>query len=173
MSGYDIKCYLKGLTWLIGSPSFGNLYPTLHGLLVDGLTTVEECSRGSKASRKVYSVTDEGRAAAEEWVRRPIRPNAPLRSFLMRLILADVCSPTGLIAHLEQRRAWVASQQEALEQERESWDGRDGSEQGLAYDYGLALAQTELAWLDEALGRLYNSGGAWVLAAMAEGEQPS
>jgi DNA-binding PadR family transcriptional regulator len=33
MSGYDIKRFLKGLNWLIGSPSDGSLYPNLRALL--------------------------------------------------------------------------------------------------------------------------------------------
>ena len=41
MSGYDIKQSLKDLSWLIGSPSFGSLYPALHALVDDGFATVE------------------------------------------------------------------------------------------------------------------------------------
>ena len=45
MSGYDIKRFLKSLSWLIGSPSFGSLYPALHALLKDELVTVKVAPR--------------------------------------------------------------------------------------------------------------------------------
>jgi DNA-binding PadR family transcriptional regulator len=41
MSGYDIKRFLKSLSWLIDSPSFGSIYPTLRALREDDLVTME------------------------------------------------------------------------------------------------------------------------------------
>ena len=35
MSGYDIKRFLESLGWLVGSPSYGSIYPALHALLED------------------------------------------------------------------------------------------------------------------------------------------
>ena len=64
MSGYDIKRFLKSLSWLIDSPSFGSLYPTLHALLRDGLTTVEVVLSQDRPPRKTYTVTDAGRQGA-------------------------------------------------------------------------------------------------------------
>ena len=40
--------YLESLDWLIRSPSFGSLYPALHGLLKDGLVTVFEICRSRR-----------------------------------------------------------------------------------------------------------------------------
>jgi len=51
MSGYDIRRFLKSLSWLIDSPSPGSLYPALHILLEDGLVTVEVVSRQDKPPR--------------------------------------------------------------------------------------------------------------------------
>ena len=67
MSGYDIKRFLKSLSWLIDSPSFGSLYPALHALLEDGLVTVEVVPRQDKPPRKIYSVTEAGRCCEGGW----------------------------------------------------------------------------------------------------------
>jgi len=154
MSGYDIKRVLKSLGWLLGDPSFGSLYPALHTLLKDGLTVVDVDSRESKPSRKVYSITKAGRQALKEWINRPIGPNTSIRAFVMRLILADNFSQAGLIALLYQRRAQVATHRTALEQTVRALDDETNSGQRLTLDYGLALAATELAWLDSTLNRL-------------------
>ena len=116
MSGYDIKHFLKSLSWLIGSPSFGSLYPALHNLLKDNLVTVKVLPREGKPSRKIYSITEAGREALAEWINQPAKSSAPLKAFVMHLILADSFSPAGLIVHLQQRRAQVAAHHDTLEQ---------------------------------------------------------
>ena len=78
MSGYDIKCFLKSLNWLIDSPSFGSLYPALHALLENGLVTVEVIPRQDKPPRKIYDTTEAGRQVLREWINQPIAPGASL-----------------------------------------------------------------------------------------------
>jgi PadR family transcriptional regulator AphA len=153
MSGYDIKRVLKSLAWLIGDPSFGSLYPALHALLRDGLATVEILPRQDKPPRKVYSITDAGREVLQEWIDQPAS-NASLKAFVMRLNLADSLSPAGLVAHLKQRRAQVAAHRATLEQADRALDEGEDLGQRLSLNYGLALANAELAWLDRKLDGL-------------------
>lgn len=153
MCGYDIKRFLKSLSWLIDSPSFGSLYPALHALLESGLVTVEVIPRQDKPPRKIYSITEAGRQGLQEWMEQPVAPGASLKAFLMRLILASNLSHAGLLAHLQQRRAEVAAHQLALRQVNEVLDeGADLGER-LAFDYVLAVATVELAWLDRTLAQ--------------------
>lgn len=154
MSGYDIKRLLKSLSWLIGSPSSGSLYPVLRGLLQDGLVTVEPIQHETRPPRKIYSVTQAGKEAFDEWIDQPVRPGAPLRIFLIRLMLADRHSPTRLASCLERRHAQVSSQRRALERTVVGQAAGSGLGQHLALDYGLALASAELEWLDKALSQL-------------------
>ncbi len=154
MSGYDIKRFLKSLDWLIGSPSFGSLYPTLHALLRDNLVIVDVVHSDDKPPRKVYSITEPGRQVLHEWINQPVEPDVSLRAFLMRLMLAGSLSRAGLLACLQQRRWQVASNRAALEQITEPHHKAVGLGQHLAFDFGLAAATAELAWLDRALERL-------------------
>jgi DNA-binding PadR family transcriptional regulator len=153
MSGYDIKRFLKGLSWLVDSPSFGNIYPTLHALLEDGLTTVKVVSQQNKPPRKVYNITNVGRQALHEWASQPVAPTMSLKTFVMRLVLAGNFSQERLITHLKRRRDQVADRRSALERATDELGERAGL-QRLALDYGLALAATELAWLDNTVNRL-------------------
>jgi len=153
MSGYDIKRFLKSLSWLIDSPSFGSLYPALHALLENGLVTVEVVSRQDKPPRKIYSITESGRRVLQEWLGQPIGSGVSLKAFLMRLVLASNLSQAGLVAYLEQRRAQVAAHQLDLEQTARVIDeGMDLGER-LALEYGLAVAAAELDWLDSTLAQ--------------------
>jgi PadR family transcriptional regulator AphA len=155
MSGYDVKRVFERLSWLVGNPSFGSLYPALHALRDEGLVTVKVDEREDKPSRKVYSITDAGKTALEEWINQPIGSDASTKAFVMRLILADNYSHSGLITQLHQRRAQVATQCAALEERAGPREREVDFGKRLALDYGRALASTELAWLDNTLKRLF------------------
>jgi DNA-binding PadR family transcriptional regulator len=154
MSGYDIKRFLKGLSWLIGSPSSGSLYPLLRTLLEEALVTVEVVPGVDRPPRKIYSISESGMQALQTWAEQPSVPNTPLKAFAMRLFLADNFPPTSLRAHLRQRRSQVAAHQAELAKMIEVID--EGSELGLlmAMEYGSALAEAELNWLDGTLGEM-------------------
>jgi DNA-binding PadR family transcriptional regulator len=149
MSGYDIKRFFKGLAWLIGSPSSGSLYPILRALLQQELATVHVIPGVDRPPRKIYSITDAGSQALQVWLDQPAAANAPLKAFVMRLLLADGLAPALLAAHLRQRRKQVAAHLASLQ-----GTAAAGGGQQLAVDYGLALATAELVWLDGVLGEL-------------------
>jgi PadR family transcriptional regulator AphA len=154
MSGYDIRRFLRTLNWLIGSPSFGSVYPTLHALLKDELVDVEVIQNEDKPPRKVYSITGPGRQALQEWISQPVEADASLKAFLMRLMLVGNLSHNGLIGYLQQRRAQVAVHRAALEQVVNGQHEAMSIGQRLTFDYGLAAATAELAWLDHTLDRV-------------------
>jgi len=154
MSGYDIKRFLAGLSWLAGSPSGGSLYPVLRTLRQEELVTVETVSGLDKPPKKIYSLTEAGRQVLQVWTRQPVSTCTSLKAFLMRLFLADSHSRDGLSAHLRQRRAQVASHHELLAGGLEIAGAGPNLGQQLVVDYGLALATAELAWLDSTLDRL-------------------
>jgi DNA-binding PadR family transcriptional regulator len=150
MSGYDIKRLLERLNGLIGSSSFGHIYPALHTLLKEGWVTVNVVTRQDRPPRKVYTIKQEGRTALQEWLEQPIPSSPSQKALVMRLILAQGLPQKGLTAHLRQRHAHVAAHRDALkelsielEQAGRGWQ--------MALDYGLAVADAELGWLDRAL----------------------
>ncbi|MBN1261959.1 MAG: PadR family transcriptional regulator [Anaerolineae bacterium] len=149
LSGYDLKRVLNGLSWLIGSPSFGSLYPALHALQAEGLVAVETRLREGKPPRKIYSITEEGTAALEHWLDEPGAPQASLKGFVMRLLLAGVLEPEALTRHLVQRQTLVAGQLARLHEEMEHDAG-----QQLATAYQIAMARSELEWIQETLANL-------------------
>jgi len=154
MSGYDIKQYLESLGWLVGSSSFGAIYPALHGLLKDGLVTLEIMAYETKPPRKIYTITSAGNQALDEWICQPLLSGASSRAFVMRLLLATHLSHEGLVAHLRQRHQQVAKQQAALKQTVDKMDPPTDSGQRLAFDYGMTIANTELAWLEDLIAAL-------------------
>ena len=167
MSGYDIKRYLKSLDWLIGSLSSGSLYPVLRALLQDGYATVEIHPHESRPPRKIYSITEAGQKVLAEWLGQPLATSAPLRAFLMRLVLADAHPAVAMISHLKNRRAQIATRQAAIEQIIST---EAGAHQDMAWDYGLALANAETAWLDSVLDRFASGAQRWSTLEVAKSD---
>ena len=63
MSGYDIQRVVSGSISNFWQESFGRIYPMLAELERDGLATMREESSPGGRPRKVYSITEDGRAA--------------------------------------------------------------------------------------------------------------
>jgi DNA-binding PadR family transcriptional regulator len=151
MSGYDVKGYLRSLDWLVGSPSFGSVYSSLHALLEDDLVDVEVIQNEDRPTRKVYSVTEAGTRVLREWISEPLDSSGSLEAFLRRLMLANSLSYEDLVACLWRRRSQVAAYRAALEPATEAHDRALRLGQDLAFDFALTAARTEIAWLDRAL----------------------
>ena len=154
MSGYDIRRFFKRLNWLFGSSSFGNICPALHTLLENDLVTVDVISRPGKPAKKVYSINERGHQTLREWIERPeSATRASLKTFAMWLLIANHSFNKALIARLQRRRAEVASHCTIL-------NGTIGEphktnvRNRLAFEYGLAIANAEMNWIDSALDRL-------------------
>jgi DNA-binding PadR family transcriptional regulator len=154
MSGYDAKQYLESLGWLVGNPSFGAIYPALHGLLEDGLVTLQVVFYENRPPRKVYSITPDGERALDDWIHEPLLLGASTKAFVMRLLLATHLSHDGLMGHLRRRHQQVVQQQEALKQAVDEIDLPSDSSQRLAFDYGMTIASTELTWLEDLMAIL-------------------
>jgi len=150
MSGYDVKRLLERLNGLIGSSSFGHIYPTLHILLKEGWVTVHVVTHQDRPPKKVYTIKQEGRQALQEWLEQPFPSSLTQKALVMRLIAAQGLLQKGLMAHLRQRRTHVAAHRTALKELSDELEQAGGGWQ-LALDYGLAAADAELGWLNRAL----------------------
>ena len=150
MSGYDVKRLLERMNGLIGSSSFGHIYPALHTLLEEGWVAVNVVTRQDRPPKKVYTIKQEGRTALQEWLEQPFPSNPSQKALVMRLILAQGLLQKGLMAHLQQRRAQVAARRDARK-ELSGEPEQAGRGWQMALDYGLAVADAELGWLDRAL----------------------
>ena len=70
MTGYEMKKRLDSSLRFFWGGSFGSIYPTLNQLEQEGKVTKENAS--SNGREKIsYSITDIGREALKEWLKKP------------------------------------------------------------------------------------------------------
>ncbi len=147
LTGYDIKVFLESFSWLIGSPSCGSLYPTLHALRDDKLVTQEV-----ESSRKIYSITATGRQELKKWTAQPLTQETSLKTFLMHLILSTNYSHAALTTYLRQRQTQIRAQRDVLQEILlVNQAAEEVKPEPLALEYGLFMATQELEWLESVL----------------------
>jgi DNA-binding PadR family transcriptional regulator len=72
LSGYDLAQRMKqrvGYFWQAAGHS--HIYPELGRLEAGGLATHEVVAQDERPAKKVYAITDAGRAALRRWVTEP------------------------------------------------------------------------------------------------------
>ena len=88
-TGYDLKKIIADSSTLYWSGNNNQVYTTLIQMLKEGLVTVVVQPQESLPARKVYSISDAGRAALREWVLSAPEPIELRSTFLIQLGWAD------------------------------------------------------------------------------------
>lgn len=68
MSGYDIKKLVDAGLSHFWSENYGQIYPTLDGLVKDGLATKSSERHVGKRPRNIYTITAKGKAEFKSWL---------------------------------------------------------------------------------------------------------
>jgi DNA-binding PadR family transcriptional regulator len=145
-TGYEIKKESVEGDWrYFVDASYGSIYPALARLACEGLVTVREEAQSGRPSRKIYAITDEGRAA----LRRALSAEPGEDVFRSRFLLvakfaADL--PEQVVrAAVEERKRHLQDEIAHLEQIRSETDGA-GTDWITCY--GLACMQASLDHLE-------------------------
>ncbi len=175
MHGYEIRRRLRDELGLFANISFGSLYPALSRLERAGAVTVAGvgaaatapipstgslsgeraglrarragASLGTKRSRKVYRITDEGRALFEQLLEGDEPAGTDdARSFGLRLAFARHLAPSARLALLERRRAQL-SRRLVTDLARASGERLDVYTRSLV-EHGTEATEHDIAWLD-------------------------
>lgn len=144
MSGYDIKKHVKTVLGSITTASYGTLYPTLHKLLAEGDVEMQEVPQQGRPSKKVYYLTDQGKADLRKWLHQPAAADQVKREFLLKLYLAKHLEAPELRAMLAGRRTEAEMLVRTYEADKRN--ARTPEQEWLA-DYSLCLCHAELEWL--------------------------
>jgi DNA-binding PadR family transcriptional regulator len=162
--GYDLARAFAPATPLGSAVHLGSshLYGLLAQLERDGLVVGQREDQGIRPPRRVFQLTDAGRAEVLRWVDEPVaRPRDMLLDFPLKLYLAQRLDPVRAAALITHQRALFAAFLAELEGEPAPEDpGVDQAFMGLLREGRIARTQAMLGWLDRcdavvtALGRV-------------------
>ncbi len=115
-SGYDLKKVFADSTVIYWSGNNNQIYTALVQLHTEGLVTQEIQVQESLPARKIYNLTEKGRAALKQWVLSTPELPELRNTFLIQLTWADLLDDAELDALLaryeEEVRVQLLMQQE-------------------------------------------------------------
>ncbi|MBA5779390.1 PadR family transcriptional regulator [Stappia sp. F7233] len=151
-TGYEIRKHLtEGDFCYFEDASYGSIYPTLARLETEGLVTVREEPQPGKPARKVYSITDAGRAAFREALAEPPGPDTFRSPFLLVAMWAELAGPDVIRQALDERICNLKAEIAKLTAIR---DATSHPGTGFIVEYGLNCMTNDLAFLEREGERL-------------------
>lgn len=169
MTGYDLQQFIKQNLSLICSHSAGSVQAALTKLEIDRRITYTKTTEG-KRRKKIFSITETGRDAFENWVAQPMAAEKGKKMELAHLFFLGLAKPEeraaairDYIRQMEEVQGVLCAIQERFRQVQQTplppqqdWDSIFRF-QGYAIEYGIAAAQFERDWYGRLLRELEGS----------------
>jgi DNA-binding PadR family transcriptional regulator len=143
--------------------SLSHLYALLGRLERDGLVRGhrEESESGAYPPRRVYELTESGRAAVLRWIDQPVEHPREMRiDFPLKLYIARQLDPERAQALVERQRALFSSYVDRLQREPPpKYEGEDSQFITLLREGRIGRLRAALSWLDYCRETQYSAVG--------------
>jgi DNA-binding PadR family transcriptional regulator len=147
-TGYEIKQLVDVSTRFFWAASYGQIYPELKRLEQAGLIRGEDEPSGGR-QRRAYTLTPEGDAALDAWLRSDQEPLYELRDeALLKLFFSNDLTDAERLALVRQMRARHEAVVAGLESIEEAAASVGGGTH-MTHQYGLGLHRWVIDWCDE------------------------
>lgn len=146
-TGYEIKKEsVEGDYRYFVDASYGSIYPALARLAADGLVTVREEVQSGRPSRKIYAITDAGRAALLKALSEPPGPDVFRARFLLVAKFVSELPADVIAKAIAERRKHLSDEIAHLERIKAS----EPDAMGVHWiaNYGLTCMKASLAYLE-------------------------
>ncbi|MEU5580031.1 MULTISPECIES: PadR family transcriptional regulator [Streptomyces] len=158
LHGYELRVRIARLTGHVKTISHGTLYPAIKRMEVAGVLTRESQPGAAAAPRHMLSLTDEGRAAFLDHLRKPAEPfiTDENRWFTLLTFLRHLPDPAAQADVLRRRLDFLREPSSFFyegDRPLSANDVDDPFRRGVLR-IARATSQEELAWLEETLGQL-------------------
>jgi DNA-binding PadR family transcriptional regulator len=153
--GYHLRARLQlALGPLAEALNAGQVYVTLTRLEKAGLLTSERVGQTDRPDRKVYELTEAGRARVTEWLEDTSWPKPAPAEFHLKLVTAAAAGLADPVRLVDVQRHAVLAGLAAVQ--RAALAEPDGSVAGLLLEGVVLRLQADLRWL-EACARHWNA----------------
>lgn len=163
--GYELHQIVRAHGELYADLKKPNLYYLLDRLASEGYLSVraEEGTRGARGERRIYELTEQGRAHFKALLRDVMVTYEPAHTGIDTAVMFLAMLPHAeSLQLLEVRRRVVGERRDLAAQELAAVAGDDPLWH-VATDHLLSLIDAELAWLDRSLTYLRDRGWATAL----------
>src|SRR5215468_12254260 len=121
MSGYDLASHLKQRFVPFGPISHTQIYPALASLEQQGLVRYHIVDQQAvRPNKKVYELTEEGRAALRQWVESPTPLTVFYGEFFLKAYNLSLADPEPMVERFREQAQLHQEQLELYEQALQS-----------------------------------------------------
>ena len=160
-TGYDLKKHMDNSTQFFWRARLSQIYPTLKKLAEDGLVEAIVVPQQGKPDKKVYLITEAGRAALLDWLAEPMDKLSLTKDpALLRLFFSGALDKEMLLAQLRRQIPLHHAQLAHYQQDTtayieqviaETGLSREGVMWELARQFGEEYECTWIQWLEQAI----------------------
>ncbi|GHO86787.1 PadR family transcriptional regulator [Dictyobacter formicarum] len=105
-SGYDLSQRLKRPIGFFWSANTSHIYSELARLEEAGLITHQSIEQATRPTKKLFSLTESGRAALRDWVTTPIEPSPPHDELVLKAYAIWLADQTKAIQLFRQQEEY-------------------------------------------------------------------
>lgn len=152
--GYDLKKEFENHFRHFYTAGCGSIYPALASLADEGLVNCREVPQQGKPDRKVYRITEQGRANFAKAL-GDAKPQHKLRSeFLAMIYFADLMEPEHLQSILTERLVELRKAVSHIEEIEQKWGTDTPAGARFVAGFGAAVAKTAAEYIESNQGLL-------------------
>jgi DNA-binding PadR family transcriptional regulator len=163
-SGYDLKKVFDTSIQHFWPADQSQIYRTLGQLAEEGLVEVEVVPQRDRPDRKVYSVTEAGRAELHRWLTGPTPLQEPRSAPLIQVFFAGLLSDEEALLIFRRGAEFIRMMLDSYGHvppvidkiSTELATPRDAFFWALTLESGLVQARSQLAWMEDVIRRLEN-----------------
>lgn len=154
-SGYDIKKIMSKSTNYFWSEGDSSIYPGLNKLHETGCVDFEWANETSGKPKKIYSITDKGKAVLKNWLEKTPELPKERDELILKLFFGEHVLDQTLIEHIKQHRAEYEQRlmhyKELYQQSLALEQTRAIIHRQLTIKAGIQSAEAAIRWCDESL----------------------
>ena len=154
MTGYDLKKFFSLSFSFFSGLSYGSIYPALKKMEKEGLISMQVEIQDGAPNRKVYSITEAGRAAFSASLKAPFPADKGKSPFLTRLFFFAHLAPEERLESASRYLESVRQVQKELEVIDPKIKDSADRFQYLCYQFGVRLYQDLVNNIAQVVGAL-------------------
>jgi DNA-binding PadR family transcriptional regulator len=154
LTGYDLKKLFSISFSFFSGLSYGSIYPALKKMEQDGLITMKLEIQDGTPNRKVYSITEAGKAFFADSLKVPIPFDRPKNPFLMRLFFFSHLQKEERLSAARQYLSDIEKMNAELEASRPEIEARADHYQTLCFQSGKRYFEDMLRNVSEIISAL-------------------
>jgi len=161
MTGYDLKKHMDNSTQFFWHAKLSQIYPALKKLAEEELVEATVIPQEGKPDKKLYFITETGRATLMDWLAEPIDELSPTKDpILLKLFFSGPLDKEALLAQLHRQLALHRTQLAYYQQETAAYIEQVIAETGLtregvlwelARQFGEEYERAYIRWLEQAI----------------------